>query len=271
MELTAREIHEKQFHDAWRGYNQAEVDDFLDRVAEALDRLHRENTDLKQRMTELDQAVAASRDTEEMLKKTLVTAQRAAEEAIANAKTKAEEIITQAEERVRRTETEARERIVHAENESRRKAAEAERDLTARKRELDERIDKLRLFETDIKKRLKTFLDQQLRALDALTEVDTPKFTPPAARPSAPTAGTRAGPRPQATPAPRGAQPPGEVAKAAEPTAGATDEGGEEPSGGSDEGEPAAVFEPEPDTEEQGEESPHRGRGVRDLFFRSQG
>jgi cell division initiation protein len=266
MELTAREIHEKQFHDAWRGYNQAEVDDFLDRVAEALDRLHRENTDLKQRVTELDQAVAASRDTEEMLKKTLVTAQRAAEEAIANAKTKAEEIITQAEERVRRTETEARERIVHAENESRRKAAEAERDLTARKRELDERIDKLRLFETDIKKRLKTFLEQQLRALDALTEVESPKFAPPAARPSAPAAGARVDPRPQATPSPRSTPGP----EGGEQEVVAAEESASEPPGESGKTEPTSAFEPEPESEE-GEESPHRGRGMRDRIFRSQG
>jgi cell division initiation protein len=269
MELTAREIHEKQFHDAWRGYNQAEVDDFLDRVAEALDRLHRENTDLQQRMGELDQAVAASRDTEEMLKKTLVTAQRAAEEAIANAKTKAEEIITQAEERVRRTETEARDRIVHTENESRRKAAESERDLTSRKRELDERIDKLRGFETDIKKRLKTFLEQQLRALDALTEVETPKFAPPAARPAAPAGGARVDPRPQAAPSQRSAQGAGGSPQQQEPERrSAPAQGGvSEPV---DEGEPTSIFEPEPEGEEQGEESPHRGRGVRD-FFRSQG
>ena len=267
MELTAREIHEKQFHDAWRGYNQAEVDDFLDRVAEALDRLHRENTDLKQRITELDQAVAASRDTEEMLKKTLVTAQRAAEEAIANAKTKAEEIITQAEERVRRTETEGRERIVHAENESRRKAAEAERDLTVRKRELDERIDKLRLFETDIKKRLTTFLEQQLRALDALTEVESPKFTPPAARPSAPAAGARVDPRPQATPSPRSTPATEGGPEGGEQEVVTADERASEPPEGSGETEPTSAFEPE----EQGEESHHRGRGVRDRLFRSQG
>jgi cell division initiation protein len=270
MELTAKEINEKQFHDAWRGYNQAEVDDFLDRVAEALERVHRENTDLKQRMTELDQAVAASRDTEEMLKKTLVTAQRAAEEAIANAKTKAEEIITQAEERVRRTETEARERIVHAENESRRKSAEAERDLTARKRELDERIDKLRVFETDIKKRLKTFLEQQLRALDALTEVDTSKFSPPTARPSAPVAGARVDPRPQATPAPRSAPVAGGAAEGAESEANPTGTGRVEATESGGEGESEPGFESEPGSDEQGE-APHRGRGVRDLFFRSQG
>ena len=38
MDVSARNIHEKQFHDAWRGYSQEEVDDFLDRVAETLDR-----------------------------------------------------------------------------------------------------------------------------------------------------------------------------------------------------------------------------------------
>jgi DivIVA protein len=213
--------------------------------------------------------VAASRDTEEMLKKTLVTAQRAAEEAIANAKTKAEEIITQAEERVRRTETEARDRIVHTENESRRKAAESERDLTSRKRELDERIDKLRGFETDIKKRLKTFLEQQLRALDALTEVETPKFAPPAARPAAPAGGARVDPRPQAAPSQRSAQGAGGSPQQQEPERrSAPAQGGvSEPV---DEGEPTSIFEPEPEGEEQGEESPHRGRGVRD-FFRSQG
>lgn len=36
MELTARDVAAKTFHDSWRGYDQREVDDFLDRVAEAL-------------------------------------------------------------------------------------------------------------------------------------------------------------------------------------------------------------------------------------------
>lgn len=54
MDLTPRSIQEKQFHDQWRGYNQAEVDDFLDRVAETLDRVQRENQDLRDRIQELD-------------------------------------------------------------------------------------------------------------------------------------------------------------------------------------------------------------------------
>lgn len=155
--MSAREIHEKQFHDAWRGYNQEEVDDFLDRVAATLDRVQRENQALQQRVKDLDQTVAASRDTEEMLKKTLVTAQRAAEEAIATAKAKAEQLIGEAEERARTAQAEAE-----------RQAAEVEQQHTARRRDLDAEIERLRAFEGELKQRLKAFLDEQLRSLERL-------------------------------------------------------------------------------------------------------
>lgn len=157
MELGPRDVNDKQFNDAWRGYNQEEVDDFLDRVAEALDRLQRENGSLRARITELDQAVSASRNTEEMLKKTLVTAQRAAEEAIATAKAKAEQVIGEAEKRAAQAEAEAS-----------RRNQEAERVHSERKRELDLQIDRLKAYQTDLKQKLKGFLEQQLRSLDSL-------------------------------------------------------------------------------------------------------
>jgi cell division initiation protein len=157
MELEASHIHEKQFNDAWRGYNQEEVDDFLDEVAETVDRLHRENRSLRQRVSELDETVANSRNAEAMLKKTLVSAQQAAEEAIAVAKRKAEQLIREAEERARRS----------AEETSRRSAA-SEREHATRKQVLDADIQRLRSFENELKSRLKTFLEQQQRALDDL-------------------------------------------------------------------------------------------------------
>jgi cell division initiation protein len=240
MDLTSREVHEKQFHDAWRGYNQSEVDDFLDRIAEALERATRENEDLKARVAELDQAMAASRDTEEMLKKTLLTAQRAAEEAIANAKAKAEELISEADAHVQRSEKEARERLSQADAEARRKSAEWERESSARRRDLDERIEKLRLIESDIRQRLKAFLDQQLRAVEALSPGDPSKQPPPQARPAAQRpqpAQSRAGP---GQPAPAPAAQPAETAPAQ-----------------------SAAETAEDDSAEQ--TAPHR-RGVRDLF-----
>src|SRR5688572_13954302 len=174
MDVSARTIHEKQFHDAWRGYSQEEVDDFLDRVAETVDRLQRENHSLQNRIRELDQAVSTSRDTEEMLKKTLVTAQRASEEAIASAKAKAEQLINDAEQRVTKANEEARVRMSSLEDEMRRKTLDADRDHAARKRELDASIEKLKAYEAELKLRLKTFLEQQLKSLDGLID-DRPR------------------------------------------------------------------------------------------------
>jgi cell division initiation protein len=304
--MSARNIQEKQFHDQWRGYNQAEVDDFLDRVAETVDRLNRENADLHSRITELDQAVAASRDTEEMLKKTLVTAQRAAEEAIAKAKAKAEELVNDAEQRVRQTETEAQERmstaeadanrrsseaeaearrkLTEAEGEARRMLSDAERDSDARRRELEEHISKLRSYEADIKQRLKAFLEQQGRALESLIEAPPPAVGPaPAAAASQPTAEDFA---------PHHAEPEYETRETTPPWgAGAGAFGGpqspeyeaEESDEEWGEGDAADVSEPraegdsvfevpddgEGEDDESGEDVGRRG--VRDLFFRHQG
>jgi cell division initiation protein len=186
MDIGAREIHEKQFHDAWRGYSQEEVDDFLDRVAESVDRLNRENIALHQRVKELDQTVASGRETEDMLKKTLVTAQKAAEEAIAAARSKAEQLIAEAEQRVVKANEEAKARMSSLEEEVRRKTLDADRQHATHKRDLDAQIERLRAFEMELKQRLKTFLEQQLRSLDALVSeprAQSPQARPPQARP----------------------------------------------------------------------------------------
>jgi cell division initiation protein len=176
MDLGARDVHEKQFHDAWRGYNQEEVDDFLDLVAENLDRLQRENQSLQGRIQELDRAVSQSRNTEEMLKKTLLSAQKAANDAIATAKAKAEQLISEAELGARKTGEEATRRV-----------AELDREHDSRKRELEASIQRLEARETELKKRLSAFLEQQKRSLEGLRvdeEDAPPQAMPPGARPS---------------------------------------------------------------------------------------
>ncbi|CAN5612282.1 cell division protein DivIVA [soil metagenome] len=174
MELGADDIQEQRFHDAWRGYNQEEVDDFLDRVAEVLEHSQRENVALNKRVGELEQAVATSRETEEMLKTTLVSAQQAAEEAKAKARAQAEMMVKEAEAHARRTTEESRERKASSEADIRRRIQDTEREHQARRRELDASIDRLREFETELKQRLKTFLTQQAKALDTLTEKEPP-------------------------------------------------------------------------------------------------
>jgi cell division initiation protein len=272
MDLSARDVNEKQFHDAWRGYNQEEVDDFLDRVAETIDHLRRENDDLRARVRELDQAVAGSRDTEEMLKKTLVTAQHAAEEAVATAKARAEELIAEADERVRSADQEINERVSAAEADSRRKILEAERDLTRRRRELDERVSGLTRFESELKYRLKTFLEQQLGALDTLTEQEPPSPEPEVAPAAPPSRETQPRPAEGAEAAGAGAGPPWNEAVVDVTESSSTDswESGDEADEDEHRTGPAGAH----DTGElliEGDE-PERERGrVRGLFSRDQG
>lgn len=175
MELGPKEINEKQFHDAWRGYNQEEVDDFLDRVADAVDALQRENDPLRERLQDLDKRVESGRDTEEMLRKTLASAQDAAQEAIAAAKAKADQIVADAEERAQRARDELRTRVETAEEEVRKRAAAVEAEQESLLRLTQESIDRLEGFESDLKKKLQAFFEQQAQVLATLQERPDPE------------------------------------------------------------------------------------------------
>lgn len=80
MTLTPLDIHNKEFKVGFRGYVEAEVDDFLDQVVKEFEALIRENGELKDRLDDLDQALERYRTIEDSLNKTLLLAQKAAEE-----------------------------------------------------------------------------------------------------------------------------------------------------------------------------------------------
>ena len=64
MPLTPADVHNVAFSKppiGKRGYNEDEVDAFLDLVENELTRLIEENSDLRQRVSELDQALPSAR------------------------------------------------------------------------------------------------------------------------------------------------------------------------------------------------------------------
>jgi cell division initiation protein len=97
MRLTPLDIHHKEFTHALRGYNEAEVDAFLDSVADELERLFKENIDLSERIDALDEKVRGYQDMERTLHNTLITAQRSADEIIAKASGEAVVVLKDAE------------------------------------------------------------------------------------------------------------------------------------------------------------------------------
>ncbi|MBP1743703.1 MAG: putative septum site-determining protein divIVA [Firmicutes bacterium] len=98
MRITSMEITNKEFKKGMRGYNQEEVDEYLDRVAEDYEALYKENSVLKEKVAAVDERLEHYRKMETTIQNTLVMAQDAAEQARSNSKTEAELIVRTANE-----------------------------------------------------------------------------------------------------------------------------------------------------------------------------
>jgi DivIVA domain-containing protein len=193
MPLTPQDVHSKVFGPTRfrRGYDEAEVDAFLDEVETELLRLHREIDALRGQlgsggdagavdavaegtqdasaMTTAGQAQAAATslskaddrraddqgDLEQRVARTLVLAQRAADEALQDAETQAEQMRREAQAEVDRLRAEAQE------------AAARERALLEGQRSsAQDDVEQLRAFEREYRTRLRAYLELQLRELD---------------------------------------------------------------------------------------------------------
>ena len=97
MKLTALDIHHKEFGHALRGYNEEQVDAFLDNVADEFERLFKENIDLSEKIEAANERVRGYQQIEMTLNATLVQAQRSSEEIINKAGAEADEVLRDAE------------------------------------------------------------------------------------------------------------------------------------------------------------------------------
>ena len=218
MPLTPQDVQSQEFATTRfkPGYDEEEVDAFLDEVEAELNRLLTENADLRNRINQMQVAassapvaamaapapvsaalaepvVAAVPETvvaatpvvpveapDQAALRTLQMAQRTADSAVAEAKAEADKLVSDARNRAAELEREAQTRhtTVMGQLEGQRVALEA-------------RVEDLRAFEREYRTRLKAYLETQLRDLDgrAPTEVATPPAsvslpTTPAAAPA---------------------------------------------------------------------------------------
>src|SRR3989442_12487938 len=86
MELTAHELRQVEFRERWRGYDPDEVDDFLERVAVALDQLQDRLRQAMERAARSEQKAHEGTETEDALRHTLLLAQRTADTAVTEAR-----------------------------------------------------------------------------------------------------------------------------------------------------------------------------------------
>ncbi len=99
MPLTPLDIYNKEFKHSFRGYQEDEVNEFLDEVVRDYEALLRENQELKEQLSGVADRIEQYRKLEETLKNALLVAQSTAEEVKIAARKEAELIVREAEGR----------------------------------------------------------------------------------------------------------------------------------------------------------------------------
>lgn len=155
--LTPLEIQKQTFSRALKGYSPDEVRAYLHLVAEEIERLLRENDRLARDVGMLREDVEDHTNRERILKDTLLSAQKVAEDLTANARKEAELIVKDAELLAERLISQAQQRVA----------------------DLERAIGDLRMERRAARNKLTTTIDmiQQLIVLDAEEEANGEPIT----------------------------------------------------------------------------------------------
>lgn len=107
MPLTPLDIHNKKFAKKFKGYDEDEVNEFLDQVIKDYELSIRESTDYKAQVKTLDEKLGHFQNIENTLNRSILVAQETAEEVKANARKESKLIIKEAEKNADRIINEA--------------------------------------------------------------------------------------------------------------------------------------------------------------------
>jgi cell division initiation protein len=177
MEITPRELRDSEIHSEIRGYSRDEVNDLLERAAQAIESSNQRVTQLQDRLTSAQSEAVRTRETEDILHRTLLLAQRAADEAVAEATAKSKQMLDEAEMSSRRL-------IAESEAEARRKGETERRRLEEEILELAGRRDTLLADVEGLTRFESEYRERMVRALETdLTQLRTRPTTAPGTRP----------------------------------------------------------------------------------------
>ena len=108
MPLTPVEIRHVDLRRAWlRGYRRRPIDQLLEEIADSFEQVWRERADLSDQLEELETEAAKHRELEALLRSTLVSAERAAQDMKEQARRESDLIVQEAHAESRRVTREA--------------------------------------------------------------------------------------------------------------------------------------------------------------------
>lgn len=134
MRITPIEIQQHQFKSRLLGYDSTAVDQFLEILADELERLHKQNHELKETLARTRTALDQMKEREKALQETLMTAQQVTDELKANARKESEIVLAEAKlqgEQIVRSAEERRIQLINEIQEVKRQKISFESGLRA--------------------------------------------------------------------------------------------------------------------------------------------
>ena len=150
MALTPLDIQNKDFSTKMRGYNQDDVDDFLDQVTRDYEDALQKNRELEKSLKHAEEKLQYFNELKDALNQSIIVAQDTADKVKSSANRESEMIITSAD-------NQAKETLVEAERKSNAMIADAEAKSTQILAEAIERARQLAGETEDLKKKTRVF------------------------------------------------------------------------------------------------------------------
>jgi cell division initiation protein len=97
MRITPMDIEQQEFSRSFRGYNEEEVDDFLDKIVKDYEELINENVRLNEEIEKMKEKLKEFSEIEESLRSALLNAQKSAEEMKGRVENEAKVMVKKAE------------------------------------------------------------------------------------------------------------------------------------------------------------------------------
>lgn len=164
--LTPLDIQKKDFSHSFRGYSTEDVDNFLDQVMQDYEALYKENLNQKEQLAQAEQNMSRYRELEDVLKNTMILAQKNADELRQNTEKETQLFLDRARMEAaqinREAEQEALAIIEKAETRSATIIAEAEEKICRLSEEQSRLYKRFQMFRIEFR----ALLEAQIKYLD---------------------------------------------------------------------------------------------------------
>ncbi|MEI5994870.1 DivIVA domain-containing protein [Candidatus Enterococcus mansonii] len=162
MALTPLDIQNKNFSTKMRGYNQDDVDDFLDQVTKDYEDALQKNRELEKSLKHAEEKLQYFNELKDALNQSIIVAQDTADKVKTSANKESEVIVTSAENTANEMISSAEKRSSNLITSAEEKAKEILTDATDRARQLAAETDDLKKKTRVFHQRLSLMLEAQL-------------------------------------------------------------------------------------------------------------